>query len=122
MGIFQAQDEFGVCGFSLGQEGYIEELVRSHDMPGTVKAATPIPKEWVKELPPAEIDYSENELREAQRITEELLWISQRTRIDIAFAVGLMSSWATRYRTHKPYTPSPHSRFVKGFGGGGGES
>ena len=32
----------------------------------------------------------------AQRITGELLWLSQRTRIDIAFGVGLMSSWAVK--------------------------
>ena len=35
-------------------------------------------------------------LRDAQRVTGELLWISQRTRVDICFSVGLMSSWVTR--------------------------
>ena len=94
--IYEVQDEYGAHGFSLGQEGYIDELIRSHNLSPTCRSAVPVPKEWVREAPPEEVDYPESVLREAQRITGELLWLSQRTRIDVAFAVGLMSSWASK--------------------------
>ena len=94
--IYEVQDEYGAHGFSLGQEGYIDELIRSHNLSPTCRSIVPVPKEWVRETPPEEVDYPEPVLREAQRITGELLWLSQRTRIDVAFAVGLMSSWASK--------------------------
>eukprot|EP00439_Symbiodinium_sp_Y106_P029796 s3022_g3.t1 len=94
--IYEVNDEYGVCGFTLSQEGYIDELVRSHALEVTPRAMVPVPKEWVKDAPPEETEYSEATLREAQKITGELLWLSQRTRIDVAFGVGLMSSWTVR--------------------------
>ena len=96
MDIHEVCDEHGVCGFTLSQEGYIDELVRSHALEATPRAVVPIPKDWVKEAPQEETGYSDATLREAQRVTGELLWLSQRTRIDIAFGVGLMSSWVVR--------------------------
>ena len=97
--IFEVQDEGGPCGFALGQEGYIDELVRSHALTPSCKANIPVPKEWVREVPCEEAGYSEAALRDAQRVTGELLWVSQRTRVDISFSVGLMSSWVTRSPT-----------------------
>ena len=55
-----------------------------------------MPREWVREAPQPE-DFSEEELRAAQRVTGELLWLAQRTRLDIAYCVGLMASWASRF-------------------------
>ena len=75
--IYEVSDETGVCGFTLGQEGYIDELVRSHNLSNTCRATTPVPKEWVREAPTEEAEYSEDVLRSAQRITGELLWVSQ---------------------------------------------
>ena len=98
--VFEVQDDQGPRGFALGQEGYIDELIRSHDLSVTCKASTPVPKEWVREAPPEEPQHTEAELREAQRITGELLWVSQRTRVDISFSVGLMSSWVSRSPTY----------------------
>ena len=94
--IHEVNDEHGVCGYALSQEGYIGELLRSHALEPSCRATTPLPREWIKEAPPEEEGYTETSLRQAQRLTGELLWISQRTRLDVAFAVGLMSSWAVR--------------------------
>ena len=94
--LYEIRDEHGVCGFGLAQGGYIEELVRSHNLSQCARAIVPVPKEWIKDAPPEERGYSDEVLRDAQRITGELLWVSQRTRIDVCFAVGLMSSWTVR--------------------------
>eukprot|EP00439_Symbiodinium_sp_Y106_P021951 s8421_g2.t1 len=94
--IHEVCDEFGTCGYALSQEGYIDELVRSHEVSECARSLVPLPKEWVKTMPEEEKEYQARVLRDAQRITGELLWISQRTRVDICYSVGLMSSWATR--------------------------
>ncbi|CAE7733245.1 RE1 [Symbiodinium sp. CCMP2592] len=95
--IFAELDEdHQVIGYSLGQESYIAELLRSHDAKENSRPTAPLPKEWIREVPPDE-DFAEVELRAAQRITGELLWIAQRTRVDIAFCVGLMASWVAKY-------------------------
>ena len=94
--LYEVRDEVGVCGFALAQEGYIDELVRSHGLSSCARATVPVPKDWVKDAPAEERGYEEGVLRDAQRITGELLWVSQRTRIDISFGVGLMSSWTVR--------------------------
>ena len=85
-----------VVGYSLAQEFYISELLRTHSVQPNPKTSAPVPKEWVREVPQQE-DFAEHELREAQRITGELLWISQRTRVDISYSVGMMSSWVAKY-------------------------
>ncbi|CAE7838747.1 RE1 [Symbiodinium sp. CCMP2592] len=66
--VYEAYDAEGPCGFTLSQEGYIDESL------------VPIPKDWVKNAPEEEADYPTSSLRDAQRITGELLWVSQRTR------------------------------------------
>ena len=85
----------GAVGFSLGQEGYINELIRSYGMVLKPRQA-PLPRNWVKALPQDELDYSSEDLRQAQKITGELLWLSQRTRLDLAYSVSLMGSWSTK--------------------------
>ncbi|CAE7938346.1 TY5A [Symbiodinium necroappetens] len=94
--IYEERDEHGPCGFSLAQEGYIDELVRSHDLSRSCRSNVPVPKEWIREAPIEEIGFTDETLQGAQRITGELLWVSQRTRVDIAFGVGLMSSWTMK--------------------------
>ena len=97
--IFAELDEGNnVIGYSLGQEPYVAELLRIHNVRPNAKATAPVPKEWVREVP-SEESFSESELRAAQRVTGELLWIAQRTRIDISFCVGLMASWVAKYPT-----------------------
>ena len=87
-------DAQGKQGFLLGQKGYLEELIRSHKL--DPKHKTPLPRDWVKDAPPEEPGHSIETLREAQRLTGELLWVTQRTRVDVAFVVSLMGSWCTR--------------------------
>ncbi|OLP90007.1 Copia protein [Symbiodinium microadriaticum] len=94
--VYEERDDQGPCGFSLAQEGYIDELVRSHNLSRSCRSNVPVPKEWVREAPIEEVDFTDETLKAAQRITGELLWVSQRTRVDIAFGVGLMSSWTTK--------------------------
>ena len=84
-------------GYALSQKSYIEELIRLHSLPGTRKDVIPISKDLaVFAVEEGEGEYSEGELRVAQQWAGELLWVSQRTRPDIAFAASLVGSLATR--------------------------
>ena len=95
--IYAEEDARGkVIGFSLVQEAYIDELLRSHEAGPSARATAPVPREWIREIPVFQ-EFSDAELRAAQSITGELLWLSQRTRVDIGFCVGLMASWVSRY-------------------------
>ncbi|CAE7819778.1 GIP [Symbiodinium sp. CCMP2592] len=87
-------DSSGRRGFLLGQKGYIDELLRMYEI--IPKHRTPVPRDWVREAPDLEEGFSPETLRRAQRITGELLWLTQRTRVDAAYAVSLMSSWCTK--------------------------
>eukprot|EP00439_Symbiodinium_sp_Y106_P003270 s2292_g1.t1 len=88
-----------VLGYSLAQESYIAELLRSHEIATSSRATAPVPKDWVRDLP-AEEDSTEGDLRSSQRITGELLWLSQRSRLDIAYCVGMMASWVAKFPQH----------------------
>ena len=92
------QDDQGNQGFMLGQSGYIQELMRCYSVSPRLRVS-PIPREWVKDLPEAE-DYTQDELRAAQKLTGELLWVAQRSRVDLAYAVALMGSWTVRAPNH----------------------
>ncbi|CAE7251152.1 GIP [Symbiodinium sp. CCMP2592] len=92
----EVDSEGEVIGYSLAQEAYIDELLRSHQVKPSSRATAPVPREWVREAPACE-DFSEEELRAGQRITGELLWLAQRTRLDIGYCVALMSSWVSRF-------------------------
>ncbi|CAE7817431.1 GIP [Symbiodinium sp. CCMP2592] len=92
----ELNDTGDLIGYSLAQESYIAELLRSHDVRSNSRATAPVPKEWVRELPQEE-EFSEKELRAAQRITGELLWVAQRSRVDISYCVGMMASWVARF-------------------------
>ena len=88
-------DVRGAKGFSLGQEGYIDELLRTYGLTAKDRQA-PLPREWVREAPQEELDFTPEELKKAQKITGELLWLSQRTRLDLAYSVSLLGSWTTK--------------------------
>ena len=72
--------------FELSQRGYIDELLRSYNLEPH-KRQCPLPRDWVKEFPEAE-EYGPELLRKAQKITGELLWLTQRTRVDLAYGVS----------------------------------
>ncbi|CAE7242537.1 GIP [Symbiodinium sp. CCMP2592] len=92
----ELNDTGDLIGYSLAQESYIAELLRNHEVKPSSRATAPVPKEWVREVPPEE-QFSEGELRASQRITGELLWVAQRSRVDISYCVGLMASWVARF-------------------------
>ena len=87
--------------FLLSQQAYIGELLRAHKLPENRKAKIPAPKEWLNvevTAPGVEVSLPEADIREAQRYVGELLWLSQRTRPDLQFAVSIMGSLTL----HKP--------------------
>ena len=84
-----------LCGyedghFSLDQEAYVDELVRSYGLPVSAKSRIACPKELLindnQEIQP----YDELAVRKAQRIAGECLWLSQRTRVDIAYTTSVL--------------------------------
>ena len=92
------------CGFELkwqadgrlaiAQPSYTKELLERHQV--TKTRSSPMPK---IEPPDTTEDLSKESIRRAQALTGELLWLSIRTRPDIAFSVGQMGRQATRNPT-----------------------
>ena len=84
------------CGFAgsnsvmmMHQESYTADLLdRHHIAKGGTLGGVGIPEE---EGPP-----SPEDVRQAQVITGELLWLSSRTRPDITYAVAVMGQWTTK--------------------------
>ncbi|CAE7395925.1 GIP [Symbiodinium natans] len=92
--------------FSLGQAGYVENLVRSYGLCEDAVAGLPCPKEWIcdTDITKDEENFSEEELRRSQKMTGECLWLSCRTRPDILYVTNFMSSMVSKqpclvYRT-----------------------
>ena len=84
-------------GVKLHQRGYIEELLRHHGLSETHGHLTPCPQEWL--LGESEIvaqEYSPEQLRKAQAITGELLWLSGKSRPDLMRTVATMSSYCLK--------------------------
>ncbi|CAE7228639.1 RE1, partial [Symbiodinium sp. CCMP2456] len=84
-------------GFALNQEPYIKELTRIHSIAETQRDLVPVSKEMSSFT--AESDeavFTTSELREAQQVAGEVLWVSQRTRPDIAYVASLISSLSAR--------------------------
>ena len=73
-------------GFSLGQQKYIREMLKKHDISRSDVCPAPKIEEAEKEE-----EYELSDLRLAQGLTGELSWVASRSRPDLAFAVGLMS-------------------------------
>ncbi|CAE7400989.1 GIP, partial [Symbiodinium necroappetens] len=89
--------EIGACegGFWLCQSSYIDELLRSHNIPSSSKAKIPAPREWLNVDPDGQQENpSTADVRLAQRYVGELLWLSQRARPDLQFTVAIAASLA----------------------------
>ena len=91
-------------GFELGQKGFVQELLRSHDHSGK-RSALPGPRDSLMLTVEEEeallgmvepIHADEGVLRMAQRRVGELLWLASRTRPDLMYLVALLSSKVTR--------------------------
>eukprot|EP00439_Symbiodinium_sp_Y106_P044585 s732_g5.t1 len=100
LGVEIKQDETGV--FFISQKGYLENLVRSYDLEPGAHVRLPCPREWLldEDVPSGELEeYTEEELRRAQKIVGELLWVT-RSRPDTLFIVGMMASALTKRPCH----------------------
>ena len=83
-------------GFAIDQLPYIKELLRAHGTSPAQLNVLPCPREWLVGDDDQVVESSQEEIRQAQKITGELLWITQRSRPDLAYHVSIMASWATR--------------------------
>ena len=82
-------------GFRVCQQGYIEEVARLHDWSGHAK--TPVTREDAcYEVLPSDAEPLPETVLQAQTWAGEVLWIAQRSRPDVSFASGLISSLCTR--------------------------
>ena len=79
--------------FELSQIGYIRELLRGYGLDEAVEAKLPCPKDWLQEEEPEEVEnFSNAELKAAQRIVGEHMWLTLRCRPDLQFPVMQMAS------------------------------
>ena len=74
-------------GFQLAQTGYLKDVLRRRGV--TENAEVPLPKiEEGADEPPEAV---RQHLREAQQLVGEVMWLSGRTRPDVAYATGVLS-------------------------------
>ena len=83
--------------YYLHQQPYIRELLRARDVPETSVSPVQAPKHLVTfEAEPDENKGEPHEVKLAQRLCGELLWLAQRTRPDVSFTVNAMGSPISR--------------------------
>ena len=75
-------------GYSLSQRPPPRVCDQDH-------ALLPVPKEWCS-VDQDEEQVEESDIKAAQSCVGALLWLLQRTRPDLSYAVALMGSWATK--------------------------
>ena len=76
----------------LGQPDFARELLERHGpVPGR---QVPLPK--IDMVPDVEDSIDPADVRKCQQLLGELLWLSGRTRPDLAFAVSTLSGWVTK--------------------------
>ncbi|CAE7397602.1 GIP [Symbiodinium sp. CCMP2592] len=84
-------------GVRIHQGGYIDELLRHHNMTEARGYLTPCPQEWLLgEAECPEEEHPLETLRRAQTLTGEVLWLSGKSRPDLMHAIATMSSWCLR--------------------------
>ena len=76
----------------LGQPDFARELLERHGpVPGR---QVPLPK--IDLVPEEEESPDPDAVKQCQQLLGELLWLSGRTRPDLAFAISTLSGWVTR--------------------------
>ena len=84
-------------GFVLSQQAYAEELLRLNNVKPTVLGKIPCPRDLACfDTLLADESPTEETVRLAQRLTGEILWLSQRTRPDLAYTACLLASLSTK--------------------------
>ena len=94
--------ELRVCGdgVHVSQSGYVRDLLRQHGMEEDTDAGLTVPcsREWLQD--PDSDDEAECQeeatIKLAQKATGEALWLSTRSRPELAHAVGCMASYALK--------------------------
>ncbi|CAE7427987.1 GIP [Symbiodinium sp. CCMP2592] len=81
----------GEAGYRMTQRAYIQELLNRYEI--TTEASVPINK-WTE--PEGADSPTVDQIREAQAVTGALLWLSTRTRPDIAYVVARCGQQATK--------------------------
>ena len=97
LGVEVQQSEDGT--FKLGQAGYVKDVLRGHGMLDAKPTFLPAPREWLDEAAASERapeEHSEAQLKHAQRVVGELMWLTMRTRPDLLFVTSFMASFATK--------------------------
>ena len=83
--------------YEVTQNGYIMDLIRAHDLMDAPQTLLPCPREWIAEgMDQESEDFNESDLKFAQRLVGEQLWLAMRCRPDIHFTVSHMASWVAR--------------------------
>ena len=82
--------DMGEDGFYINQQPFIQELVKRYEMEGE-KSGTPMSTRDVADIP-EEPSRTTAQVKAAQKIAGELLWISTRTRPDISYGVSRLCS------------------------------
>ena len=88
-------------GFALEQQAYIEEMLARNGFSDKGSSVV-CPRELLEEGEPEDPEartYPED-LKTAQRLTGELLWLAQKSRPDIAFVVQWMAAHVTSRPSH----------------------
>ncbi|CAE7197715.1 GIP [Symbiodinium sp. CCMP2592] len=79
------------------QRPYINEILRHHEVPPQAVSYIQAPRELVTfEAFEGEERGTDSEIKEAQRLCGELLWLAQRSRPDVAYVVSAMGSLLSR--------------------------
>ena len=82
----------------MTQQGYIMDLIRAHDLLQAPQTLLPCPREWITDDVDQEPeDFQEADLRFAQRLVGEQLWLAMRCRPDIHHIVSYMASWVSKH-------------------------
>ena len=81
----------------IHQRPYTSELLRHHEVATTARSPIPCARELLTlHVEDSEPRGEEQDVRRAQKLCGELLWLSQRSRPDIAFPVSIMGSLITK--------------------------
>ena len=86
-----------VQGYTLDQEGYLQEVLRHRGVKQEERSLLPSAREWMSlEASGFPTEFSNEELKLAQSLTGELAWLAQRCRPDLAYVVSMMASLSTK--------------------------
>ena len=100
--LVNSEDWVRFCGFEMkyngeellvGQPSYLQDLIRRRKI--TAKRSTPPPKEHAH-IVEEEDNIKIEEIRQAQAIAGEILWVAVRSRPDLAFAIGALGRAVTK--------------------------